>query len=65
MKINWPKVADVVERTTATFAQAFIAFALVTPLSDKQSLEGAAIAGALAAGKYAYVQINLYLNPEG
>ncbi len=61
MKVNWLKVVDFGERVTATFAQAFLAFSLVTPLSDKQSLEGAAIAGALAAGKYAYVQVNAYL----
>lgn len=60
-KVNWPKVADFAERVSATFIQAFLAFSLVTPLSDKKSLEAAGIAGALAAGKYVYVQVNGYL----
>ena len=61
MKIDWLKVADFVERVSATFVQAFLAFALVTPLSDKKSLEAAGVAGALAAGKYVYVHLNAYL----
>lgn len=61
MKVNWPKVVDFGERVTATFAQAFLAIALVTPLSDTKALEGAAIAGALSAGKFVYVQVNAYL----
>lgn len=59
--MNWLKLADFGERTIATFVQAFLALALVTPLSDKTSLEAAAVAGGLAAGKYVYVELNLYL----
>lgn len=61
MKINWPKAADFVERVSATFVQAFLAIALVTGLSDRKSLEAAAIAGAIAAGKFIYVEANAYL----
>jgi len=61
MKVNWPKVADFVERVSATFAQAFLAIALVTGISDRKALETAGIAGALAVGKYVYVEVNAYL----
>ena len=33
MKMNWPKVADFVERVGATFAQSFLALAVVSGLS--------------------------------
>lgn len=65
MKVNWPKVADVAERTLATFIQAFLAVAFVTGVSNLTALEAAGIAGGLAAGKYFYVQLNLYLHPDG
>lgn len=65
MKVNWLKVADFGERVSATFVQAFLAFALVTPLSDKKSLEAAGVAGALAAGKFVYVEVNDYLRSNG
>jgi hypothetical protein len=63
--VNKLKVLDAVERVTATFAQAFIAIALVTGLSDVKSLEAAAVAGAIAAAKFAYVELGAYLKPSG
>lgn len=59
--INYAKLLDAAERTTATFAEAFIAFALVSPLSDRKSLLAAAAAGGIAAGKFVYVELNAYL----
>lgn len=65
MKINWPKVADVGERTLATFAQAFLAIVLITGVSDRKALIAGAVAGGIAAAKYATVQINLWLASDG
>lgn len=61
MKVNWPKVVDFVERVSATFAFTFLALATTTSLTDKKQIEAAALAGALSAGKYAYVQLGAYL----
>lgn len=62
MKVNWPKLADVSERTLATFVQSFLAVAFVTGVSNLTALEAAGIAGGIAAAKYAYIQLNLYLS---
>jgi hypothetical protein len=59
--VNKKSAIDFGERVTATFFQAFIALALVTGLSDVTAVKAAAVAGALAAGKFAYVKINKYL----
>lgn len=56
------KVLDFAERTTATFAQAFLGVALVTGISGWTAVEAAAVAGGIAAAKYAYVQVNQFLN---
>jgi hypothetical protein len=62
--VNKKSAIDFGERVTATFFQAFIALALVTGLSDVTAVKAAAVAGALAAGKFAYVKINKYLAEE-
>lgn len=54
-------ILDFVERTTATFVQAFLAIALITGISDVKALEAAGLAGAIAAGKYVYIRLNAYL----
>lgn len=64
MSINWPKVADVAERTLATFGQAFLGVVIVSGVSQLTALEAAGVAGGLAAAKYLYVQLNLYLHPS-
>ena len=64
-KINSVALLDFVERVSATFAFSFIGFALVTPLTDMQSLKGAALAGAGSAMKFAYVRLNIFLNKDG
>ncbi len=56
-------LVDLVERAVATFAQAFLALALVTGLSDRKSAEAAGVAGALAVGKWIYSRVNAYLAP--
>ena len=61
MKVNWAKMADFCERVGVTFAGAFVAIGLTTGLSDQKSLEAAAIAGAISAGKFIVVEANLYL----
>ena len=55
------KIADFADRTTATFAQAFLAVALVSGVSDITALKAAGVAGGIAAAKYAYVQVSAYL----
>lgn len=55
------KLVDFSERVGATFAQAFLALAVVSGLSDLSMLKAAAVAGGLAAGKFALVQANAYL----
>lgn len=60
--MNKKKVLDFVERTTATFAQAFLGVALVSGVTGWTALEAAAVAGGIAAAKYAYVQVNAYLS---
>jgi hypothetical protein len=62
--VNKRSAIDFGERVTATFFQAFIAIALVTGLSDVTAIKTAGVAGALAAGKFAYAQINKYLSKE-
>lgn len=63
-KISKLGVLDFVERTSATFAQAFLGIVLVTGVSDQKALLAAAAAGGIAAAKYAYVQLNLYLKTD-
>jgi hypothetical protein len=57
------QLVDVSERTAATFAEAFIAVALVSGVSDTTGLKIAGTAGALAAGKFALAKIDTYLHP--
>lgn len=56
------KLVDFIERVGATAAQAFLALAVVSGLSHLSDLKAAAVAAALAAGKFALVQANTYLN---
>lgn len=60
--ISTVKLVDFVERTGATFAQAFLAVALVSGVSDLTALKAAGVAGAIAAGKFAAVQAQAFLN---
>jgi hypothetical protein len=62
--MNRVKMLDFVERVSATFIQAFLGLALVTGLSDPKMLEAAGAAGAIAAGKYVYVEANAYLRTK-
>ena len=67
--MNKKNLLDFAERTVATFGQAFLAVVLVHTwtggAADLVALQTGAIAGALAAGKYAFGKVNLYLNkPE-
>ena len=61
MKSNKIKVLDFLERVSATFAAAFLGLALATGVSTTKDLEAAAIAGAVSAAKFAYVELNAYL----
>lgn len=60
--MNKVKLVDFTERVGATFAQAFLALAVVSGMSDLSMLKAAAVAGGIAAGKFALVQANTYLN---
>jgi hypothetical protein len=64
MKVNWLKVGDFVERVSATFAFTFLGSVLAPGFhaTDKHALYAALIGGGLSAGKFAYVELNLYLN---
>lgn len=55
------KIVDFGERVGATFAQAFLALAVVSGLGDMSMLKAAAVAGGIAAGKFALVEANAYL----
>lgn len=55
------KAFDAIERTTATFAQAFLGVVLVSGVSDLTAVKAAAAAGGVAAAKFGYVQLNAYL----
>ena len=67
--MNKKQVLDFAERVAATFFQAFLAVVLVHTWtggsSDLVAAETAAVAGALAAAKFAQVQLAKYLSkPE-
>jgi hypothetical protein len=62
--MNKHVVIDVTERVGATAAQAFLAVAVVSGLSDVAGLKIAGAAAALAAGKFALVQANKFLASE-
>lgn len=64
-KAHKKQLVDVCERTVATFAEAFIAVALVSGVNDLTSVKIAATAGGLAAGKFALAKIDTYLHPPG
>lgn len=58
---------DVAERTAATFAEAFLAIELAdqSHITQLSSLKVAAVAGALAVGKYLFVKVSAFLaTPE-
>lgn len=58
---------DLLERSLATFAQAFLAVEIADQngVSQVESLKIAAVAGGLAVAKWAYAKINIYLaTPE-
>jgi hypothetical protein len=57
------KIIDILERSGATFAQAFIAIEIADQANVTQlgALKTAAVAGGLAVGKYLLVQANAYL----
>lgn len=59
------QVLDFVDRTSATFIETFIAVAMVTGLSGWSELKAAGTAGCIAAGKFAYAKVHLYLHPTG
>lgn len=54
---------DLIERATATFAQAFLAVEIADQngVSQIESLKIAAVAGGLAVAKFAYAKVNIYL----
>jgi hypothetical protein len=53
---------DLVERTAATFAQAFLAAVTLSRFTTWGAVELAAIAGAYAVGKFLLVKCNAYLS---
>lgn len=61
-QMNKKGLVDFAERVGATFAQAFLALAVVSNMSDVHAVEAAAVAGALAAGKFALVKANAFLS---
>lgn len=54
---------DLVERSVATFAQAFLAVEIVDQngVNQPESLKIAAVAGALAVGKFLLAKANVFL----
>lgn len=61
--MNKKQIIDIIERTVATFGQAFLALLIAdaSGVSQTNALEVAAVAGGLAAAKYIVVQLNAYL----
>lgn len=53
------QLVDFGERTSATFIQAFIGYALIFG-HDRRTLEAAGIAGAAAAAKFVYAKAAAY-----
>ena len=58
-------IVDLLERSLATFAQAFLAAVTLGSVTDMKAVELAAIAGAYAVGKFLLVKANQYLNSSG
>ena len=61
MKLNKRAVVDLAERTTATFAQAFLAAVTVGKVTDLSAVKVAGVAGGYAVAKYLLVAANRYL----
>lgn len=63
MSTTWKaRLVDLVERTTATFAQSFLATITVQrDLSERTALYTALVAGAYATGKFLLGKANAYL----